>query len=1057
MRKLFTLVLFLVGLNATAQTTWLPQPYRYKFKMGMFDSSFKVPVLPFLYAPYANQDSIGRIVYWTGDNQFYGQTSRGMEQFLTSSFLSARYIQNTQILQPSAGYNIDGKGTIKSELSAGMSYSKLVLNPLDTIYFFGTSITMGTGAGAGLRFSTKTIAGTGGKERNYGIGSSTMEQGIPPRPLGARSMIDTLDGVPVKNARGRLIVIEYGLNDMGCNAPGYDTAFFKRDYRITLDTIRARGWNMKDVLLFGPEYIPDSGYRKYAAINSGNGVPTRERHLQYVDAVREIAAEYGTHWFNMYDSMVVHGGASIIGADSLHPNNAGHGVMANIIIDYLKKNYGSDVNSSLFVDSTKVTSPKIIVGNTLDDGTGLPLQVTGNVSLTGDKTIISNVLGAFTGEIAVTRGGDTYTAANYGGFHIQPSGTGTNTTTVIGTVGRGTVRAGALLIQKSNQIGGVTTLAAYDSTGNVGIGNFVGANMPRAKLDIANGAIKIRQTIIGDPVTDSLLVKSATDSTIRTLGIDQIAAGGSVTSVGLSLPSIFSVTGSPVTSSGTLTGTLTTQTANTIFAGPGTGAAAIPTFRSLVSDDIPSLDAAKISTGLFGSSRLATGTGTSANFIRGDQVYTNELLGGLIATATSGAQYTNQYNASNRLTITTGSTGTTTYALTGTSPVNSFSQGVNVLGGLSTATSNTAANFYAPGLGTAAATTAQNSLFGGATLVAFRSVLRGNTTLALTANENATNLLVGRVPYTTAATGIHEVVTGTVSVAPLVTGGGSAVKKLSAAYFNNPYTFGMINCSIISDTGLAYIKEKMFLGLTPVGLVTDSILVKGATDSIIKAVATSSIIGTQNLQGVTSNVNGNNTNQLIQIKGTAGATLPGSALELRMDSTSTPTSYITSISRPTNVPIPLNIQSIVGSYTSPAVTQLGSGSNSITRIATGTGTDSSHTSIVLGASISYAQRYTTSNTTLTVADRVIIAANSSGSINLILPTASSCYASGLGRIFTIVKKSAALNNVVIVPITGSTISGQATLTLAIQYSSVTIQSDGTDWFILSSNVGGASL
>ena len=66
------------------------------------------------------------------------------------------------------------------------------------------------------------------------------------------------------------------------------------------------------------------------------------------------------------------------------------------------------------------------------------------------------------------------------------------------------------------------------------------------------------------------------------------AAGlGTVTSVALSLPSIFTVSGSPVTTSGTLTGTFNTQTANTVFAGPASGAAATPTFRALVSLDIP--------------------------------------------------------------------------------------------------------------------------------------------------------------------------------------------------------------------------------------------------------------------------------------------------------------------------------------------------------------------------------------------------------------------------------------------------------------------------------------
>lgn len=73
-------------------------------------------------------------------------------------------------------------------------------------------------------------------------------------------------------------------------------------------------------------------------------------------------------------------------------------------------------------------------------------------------------------------------------------------------------------------------------------------------------------------------------------GLSWAAAGGgsgTVTSVGLSLPAIFSVSGSPVTTSGTLTGSLATQTANTIFAGPTSGGAATPTFRALANADLP--------------------------------------------------------------------------------------------------------------------------------------------------------------------------------------------------------------------------------------------------------------------------------------------------------------------------------------------------------------------------------------------------------------------------------------------------------------------------------------
>ena len=71
---------------------------------------------------------------------------------------------------------------------------------------------------------------------------------------------------------------------------------------------------------------------------------------------------------------------------------------------------------------------------------------------------------------------------------------------------------------------------------------------------------------------------------------DELASFGSgtVTSVALSLPNIFSVSGSPVTTSGTLTGSLASQLANRVFAAPD-GSNGTPSFRALVADDLPDL------------------------------------------------------------------------------------------------------------------------------------------------------------------------------------------------------------------------------------------------------------------------------------------------------------------------------------------------------------------------------------------------------------------------------------------------------------------------------------
>lgn len=62
---------------------------------------------------------------------------------------------------------------------------------------------------------------------------------------------------------------------------------------------------------------------------------------------------------------------------------------------------------------------------------------------------------------------------------------------------------------------------------------------------------------------------------------------GTVTSVGMTVPSFLAVAGSPITTSGTFAATLQTVAANLVFAGPATGAVATPTFRSLVTADFP--------------------------------------------------------------------------------------------------------------------------------------------------------------------------------------------------------------------------------------------------------------------------------------------------------------------------------------------------------------------------------------------------------------------------------------------------------------------------------------
>jgi hypothetical protein len=115
-------------------------------------------------------------------------------------------------------------------------------------------------------------------------------------------------------------------------------------------------------------------------------------------------------------------------------------------------------------------------------------------------------------------------------------------------------------------------------------------------------------------------VRRAGAVTFDTLAVGDVsgAGGGSVTSIALAVPAALgTVSGSPITTSGTLTFSLATQTANTVFAGPTSGGAAAPTFRALVAADIPSLDAAKVTSGTFAAARIPVMVASGASHAPG--------------------------------------------------------------------------------------------------------------------------------------------------------------------------------------------------------------------------------------------------------------------------------------------------------------------------------------------------------------------------------------------------------------------------------------------------------
>ena len=308
------------------------------------------------------------------------------------------------------------------------------------------------------------------------------------------------------------------------------------------------------------------------------------------------------------------------------------------------------VNGASPDDTGNVTVPVATasVAGTVKPGTGLEIAPDGTLSVSGGAGTVTSVNG-LTGEVVLTASNITgFAAVATSGSYDDLSDLPTPytlpvaTSTVLGGVkqganvsiaGDGTISvAGPYTLPEAtaSTLGGVivgsginvsagtisvtpyTLPAATTSTlGGVIVGSGLSVTAGTVSANVTSvsgltGAVVIKAEDNNDTSGTTLISDSgATDGTIKlktlvagnnitittdangNLAVASTGGVGSVTSVALSMPSIFNVSGSPVTGTGTLTAVLAGQNANTFFRGPTSGSADIPTFGAIVAADLP--------------------------------------------------------------------------------------------------------------------------------------------------------------------------------------------------------------------------------------------------------------------------------------------------------------------------------------------------------------------------------------------------------------------------------------------------------------------------------------
>lgn len=186
--------------------------------------------------------------------------------------------------------------------------------------------------------------------------------------------------------------------------------------------------------------------------------------------------------------------------------------------------------------------------------------------------------------VRTTSGSDITAAGAIEGDLPINAQTGTSYALVTGDRGKAVTFNNASAIAASIQAAGSTGFPSGWYAELVNLGNGVVTLTPTTSA--VDGAASITLA-----VHDNICLFSDGTNYFTLRGRISGAGSGTVTSVALSTPGvIFNVSGSPVTSSGTLALSLINQAASTVLAGPTSGGSAAPSFRALAIGDLSFAD-----------------------------------------------------------------------------------------------------------------------------------------------------------------------------------------------------------------------------------------------------------------------------------------------------------------------------------------------------------------------------------------------------------------------------------------------------------------------------------
>ena len=202
-----------------------------------------------------------------------------------------------------------------------------------TIHFYGNSITEGVDASpqSTNRWTTLFCGVRGATEDNHGVSGMTLCT----NPCGTGFVSSV---IPVYNpATDGALFIDFGTNDIGYAGNGVfiSTDLFRTTIRAVLSTaVDVKAWERLKVVVVSPYYALSYNAFIGGCFGNINNAATQNRADSFNNIVLEESRAKGVRVIDAMNGMRALNN-TYYSTDSLHPNNAGHAFIANMVNQHL--------------------------------------------------------------------------------------------------------------------------------------------------------------------------------------------------------------------------------------------------------------------------------------------------------------------------------------------------------------------------------------------------------------------------------------------------------------------------------------------------------------------------------------------------------------------------------------------------------------------------------------------------------------------------------------------------------------------------------------------------